>query len=66
MVYKVVNRADGAAIVAMSESGMATITPEVAEINDMRCLGVVGDEALHEFVSLQNQISNKRANQADG
>lgn len=66
MLYKVVKRAYGAAIVAMSEGGMTTITPEVAEINDMRCLGVVGDEALYEFVSLQNQISNKGVNQADG
>ena len=66
MFYKVVKRANGAAIVVMSEDRMATITPEVAEINDMRCLGVVGDDALYEFVSLQNRIEIQRANQVDG
>lgn len=66
MLYKVIKRANGAALVVMSEDGMATITPEVAEINDMRCLGVVGDDALYEFASLHNHISTQRANQVDG
>lgn len=58
MFYKVVERDDGAAIVAVSENEMVTITPEIAEINDMRRSGAVSDIALYEFVSLHNDISN--------
>lgn len=66
MLYKVIKRANGASLVVMSEDGMATITPEVAEINDMRRYGTVGDEALYEFASFHNHIATQRANQVDG
>lgn len=65
MFYKVINRDGGVAIVTMSENGIATITPEIAEINDLRRSGTVSDRALYEFVSFQNEMSEERLRRAN-
>jgi len=59
IMYDVMKSHDKVTFINKTGDGLIGITPDIAEINDMRRSGLVSDEAILEFVKLQNEIKKR-------
>lgn len=63
-MYDVIKTKDSLRLVKKTGDGLLGITPDVAEINNMRRDGLIGDNAIQEFVQLQDEIKKRQATNA--
>lgn len=63
-MYDAIKTKDSLRLVKKTGDGLFGITPDVAEINNMRRDGLISDEAIQEFVQLQDEIKKRQATNA--
>ena len=63
-MYDVIKTKDSLRLVKKTGDGLLGITPDVAEIKNMRRDGLIGDNAIQEFVQLQDEMKKRQATTA--